>query len=257
MLKDEVIRLQVVEKISRSSIYSVLKKVKLKPWQKRMWCIGKIDEEYVASMEDVLSLYEEPIDPARPRLCFDERPCLLVGNVVKPLPIRPGQSERLDYEYKRLWSLLVILLAYNMDTGQRHVAKQHQDQGGLCPVHGQRHINALCRCGHRQAGARQPGSAHKGQFLQNFSTVAEARVLAGKLEFHFTPKHASWLNMAEIEFWLSPRQCLNRRFESLEQIEKEVLAWEKTRNQKAIKIHWSFTAKEAREKLSRHYPVIP
>jgi hypothetical protein len=86
-----------------------------------MWCIGKIDEEYLANMEDVLSLYEEPADPARPRLCFDERPCLMVGDVAAPLPMRPGQAERPDYEYKRL-EPAVLLLAYNMDTGQRHVA---------------------------------------------------------------------------------------------------------------------------------------
>lgn len=221
-----------------------------------MWCIGKIDEEYVASMEDVLSLYEEPIDPARPRLCFDERPCLLVGNVAEPLPIRPGQSERLDYEYKRL-EPAVILLAYNMDTGQRHVAlsstKTKVDYARFMANVISTHYADVDTVRLVQDNL---GTHTKGSFYKIFPP-AEARVLAGKLEFHFTPKHASWLNMAEIEFSALSRQCLNRRFESLEQIEKEVLAWEKTRNQKAIKIHWSFTAKEAREKLNRHYPVIP
>lgn len=221
-----------------------------------MWCIGKIDEEYVASMEDVLSLYEEPIDPARPRLCFDERPCLLVGNVDEPLPIRPGQSERLDYEYKRL-EPAVILLAYNMDTGQRHVAlsstKTKVDYARFMANVISTHYADVDTVRLVQDNL---GTHTKGSFYKIFPP-AEARVLAGKLEFHFTPKHASWLNMAEIEFSALSRQCLNRRFESLEQIEKEVLAWEKTRNQKAIKIHWSFTAKEAREKLNRHYPVIP
>lgn len=221
-----------------------------------MWCIGKIDEEYVASMEDVLSLYEEPIDPARPRLCFDERPCLLVGNVAEPLPMRPGQSERLDYEYKRL-EPAVILLAYNMDTGQRHVALSSTKT----KVDYARFMANVISTNYADVDTVRLvqdnlGTHTKGSFYKTFPP-AEARVLAGKLEFHFTPKHASWLNMAEIEFSALSRQCLNRRFESLEQIEKEVLAWEKTRNQKAIKIHWSFTAKEAREKLNRHYPVIP
>lgn len=221
-----------------------------------MWCIGKIDEEYVACMEDVLSLYGEPVDAARPRLCFDERPCLLVGDVAVPLPMRPGQPRRPDYEYKRL-EPAVLLLAYNMDTGQRHVAlsstKTKVDYAQFL---------ASVISGHYAHADKvrlvqdNLGTHTKGSFYKAFPP-AQARALAGKLEFHFTPKHASWLNMAEIEFSAISRQCLDRRFESLERLEKEVLDWEARRNRDAIKIHWSFTVNDARAKLTRHYPAIP
>lgn len=220
-----------------------------------MWCIGKIDEEYVASMEDVLSLYSEPVDPARPRLCFDERPCLMVSDVADPLPMQPAESQRLDYEYKRL-EPAVVLLAYNMDTGQRHVVisstKTKIDYA---------HFIADVINGHYPQAAAirlvqdNLGTHTKGSFYKAFPPQ-QARQIAQKLEFHFTPKHASWLNMAELEFSALSKQCLDRRFVSLELLEKETLAWARQRNQDAIKIHWSFTIKEARDKLMRRYPLV-
>ncbi len=220
-----------------------------------MWCIGKIDEEYVANMEDVLSLYAQGVDRARPRLCFDERPCLMVGNVVAPLPMRPGQPQRPDYEYKRL-EPAVVLLAYNMDTGQRHAAisstKTKLDYAQFMARIIEEHYPGAETIRLVQDNL---GTHTKGSFYKAFPPH-KAREFAQKLEFHFTPKHASWLNMAEMEFSALSRQCLDRRFESLEQLEKEVLAWEKRRNQDATKIHWSFTTKEARDKLRRHYPAL-
>ena len=219
-----------------------------------MWCIGKIDEEYVACMEDVLSLYGEPVDPFRPRLCFDERPCLLVGDVTDPLPMRPGQPGRPDYEYKRL-EPAVLLLAYNMDTGQRHVAlsstKTKVDYAQfIASVISEYYADmATVRLVQDNLGTHT-----KGSFYKAFPPDV-ARALAQKVEFHFTPKHASWLNMAEIEFSAISRQCLDRRFVSLGQLEEEVLAWVERRNRDATKIHWSFTVNEARLKLARHYPL--
>jgi hypothetical protein len=221
-----------------------------------MWCIGKIDEEYVANMEDVLSLYEEDIDPARPRLCYDERPCLMVGDVAAPLPMQPGQPQRPDYEYKRL-EPAVILLAYNMDTGQRHLAisstKNKVDYAQFIAkvIHEHYAHASTVRLVQDNLNTHK-----KGSFYKAFPPEV-AGALARKVEFHFTPKHASWLNMAEIEFSALSRQCLDRRFESLAELELEALAWEKRRNLKSIKIHWSFAVKDARQKLNRHYPIPP
>jgi DDE superfamily endonuclease len=218
-----------------------------------MWCVGNIDEEYVANMEDILSLYAEPVDTERPRLAFDERPILLVADVTDPLSMQPGQSKRSDYEYARL-APAVLLLAYNIDTGQRHSM--------LCStktkVDYAQFIGKVIKEHYYEAKSIRLvqdnlGTHTKGSFYKAFP-AQEARDLAKKIEFHFTPKHASWLNMAEIEFSALSRQCLNRRFQSLNVIEKEIMAWEEKRNQEAVKIHWSFTVNDARDKLQRHYP---
>jgi DDE superfamily endonuclease len=219
-----------------------------------MWCVGKIDEEYVACMEDILSLYTEEVDPKRPRICFDERPCLLVSDITEPLPMQPGQPTRPDYEYKRL-EPAVILLAYNMDTGQRHSllcsTKTKVDYARFIEKVITEHYPEVQTIRLVQDNL---GTHTKGSFYKAFSSE-KAREIAQKLEFHFTPKHASWLNMAEIEFSALSRQCLNRRFGSLSSIESELQAWEKRRNLDATRIHWSFTVNDAREKLKRHYPI--
>lgn len=203
-------------------------------------------------MEDILDVYKQEADPLRPRLCFDERPCLLVGDVITPLPMEAGKAKRTDYEYVH-GEAVVALLAYNMDTGQRHVQisdtkkkvdyaqfiaqiidNQYADAKGFIII--QDNLNTHT----------------KGAFYKTFDPIT-ARKYVKKLEFHFTPKHASWLNMAEIEFSSLSRQCLNRRIKDKELLKKEVAAWEKQRNIKAVKINWSFTVVDAQEKLARHY----
>lgn len=220
-----------------------------------MWCIGKIDEEYVANMEDVLALYEEPIDPERPRLCFDERPCLMVSNVSEPLPMSDKRSKRLDYEYKRL-EPAVILLAYNMDTGQRHLSLcSTKTKIDYATFLGEVITNHYADAKSIRLVQDNLGTHTKGSFYKVFNPEV-ARKFTSKLEFHFTPKHGSWLNMAEIEFSSLSRQCLNTRFDSLTRLETEAKAWEMQRNEQAVKIHWSFTLDAAREKLKKHYPAI-
>lgn len=160
-----------------------------------------------------------------------------------------------DYEYKRL-EPAVVLLAYNMDTGQRHSAisstKTKLDYAQFMARIIEEYYPEAESIRLVQDNL---GTHTKGSFYKAFPPQ-KARQYAQKLEFHFTPKHASWLNMAEIEFSALSRQCLDRRFESLEQLEKEVFEWEKRRNQDATKIHWSFTTTEARNKLKRHYPIL-
>lgn len=203
-------------------------------------------------MEDVLDVYSREPDPENPRICFDERPILLINDCVEPLPMKEGKAKRIDYEYQR-GEAVVALLAYNIDTGQRHVAitktKKKVDY-----AHFLTHI--------MQTHYKDAKSIHliqdnlnthtKGSFYLNMPPH-NARQFAQKLHFHFTPKHGSWLNMAEIEFSVLSRQCLNRRFDSVDTLIKHVNAWVKERNDKAVKIHWSFTVPNAHEKLARHY----
>jgi DDE superfamily endonuclease len=203
-------------------------------------------------MENILDVYAQEPDPENPRICFDERPILLVDDCVEPLPMQKGKAKRMDYEYKR-GEAVVALLAYNMDTGQRHVqitkTKKKQDYAQF--------IAWVMDTYYKNTRSIQLiqdnlNTHTKGSFYLNTSPQ-QARQYTKKLHFHFTPKHGSWLNMAEIEFSALARQCLNRRFDSVNTLVKEVKAWEVERNQKAVKIHWSFTIDKAQEKLARHY----
>lgn len=209
----------------------------------------------MANMEDVLDFYAQATDEHCIRLCVDERPCLLVGDVKAPLPRKPGVPKRIDYEYFRLDPVL-ILLAYNIDSGQRHLK--------ICETRTKidyaRFLNEVIETHYPEApciGIVQDNlSTHtKGSFYKAFEPE-KARKLAQKVEFHFTPKHGSWLNMAEIEFSSLSRQCLDRRFPSLDTLAKEVHAWESQRNAQALKIHWSFTADMARHKLKPRYSKV-
>lgn len=220
-----------------------------------MWCVKDIDEEYVANMEDVLDFYDQVPDEGCVRLCFDERPCLLVGDVAEPLPMKPGAPKRVDYEYFRL-DPCVVLLAYNLDTGQRHVqvcdTRTKIDYAQFLGRIIEEHYPLAPSIGIVQDNLN---THTKGSFYKAFD-AEKARELARKTQFHFTPKHASWLNMAEIEFSSLSRQCLNRRFPDLKNLQAEVEAWERDRNAAAVKIHWSFTVEQARGKLKRHYENV-
>ena len=203
-------------------------------------------------MEAILDIYAQPVDPDRPRLCFDERPCLLLDGLVEPLPMTEGKAKRIDYEYKRTGTA-VVLLAYNMDTGQRHTlvsdTKNKVDYATFIA-----HVLDTHYSDAKGVHLIQDNlNTHtKGSFYRAFEPKT-ARKYAQKLQFHFTPKHGSWLNMAEIEFSALSRQCLNRRFDSVATMTQQVEAWKNHRNEKATKIHWSFTVMDAQEKLARHY----
>lgn len=222
---------------------------------KKQWCIGQVDGRYLANMEDVLDLYAQQPLEGRARICFDERPCQLLGEAVAPLPMKAARPERQDYEYTRQGTA-VILLAYDIDTGQRYaqVRKQRtkkdyaQFMDWLIEEH---YLQA------QQVELVQDNlNTHTyGSFYEHLP-ADKARGLAQRLNFHFTPKHGSWLNMAEIEFSVLARECLNRRIDSIEKLEQEVLAWSKSRNTKATKIHWSFTVNTARHKLARQYEKV-
>lgn len=206
-------------------------------------------------MEDVLGLYAQ--QPARnsARICFDERPCQLLGEVITPLPMKEGKAARQDYEYKRNGTA-VILLAYDLDTGQRYVqVKQQRTKKDyaqfmewLAMAH-YRHVEQI------ELVQDNLNTHSYGSFYEHLP-AQHARELARKFNFHFTPKHGSWLNMAEIEFSVLARECLHRRIESLEVLEKEVLAWSNNRNRKATKIHWSFTMDNARIKMAKQYHAV-
>lgn len=205
-------------------------------------------------MEDILDLYAEPYQPSYPVVSFDEVPYQLIGEVRHPLPIKPGRPARYDYEYQRHGTCNLFMFLQPL-VGWRHVQ-----------VTQQRTKQDFAHCMQELVAVYFPEAVKIRVVLDNLNTHSpasfyetfapeQARQLARKLEFHYTPKHSSWLNMAEIEISVLMEQCLDRRLGQIELVEQEVAAWEAERNERRAKIDWRFTVTKARDKLERLYPV--
>lgn len=256
LLADEMVRLTSHESLSRETVRRRLAENDLKPWRKSMWCIPKVDAEYVARMEDVLDLYTEPPDPQRPVVCFDESPVQLIGEVRPPVPAKPGQIGRYDYEYRRNGTAnLFVVIDVNRPWRKVKVTER-------------RAATDFAACMRELVDVHYPKADRIRVVLDNLSThtagalyqafpAHQARRLLQRLEFHYTPKHASWLNMVEIEIGVLVRQCLNRRIDSYVHLVRETAAWEKRRNAERARINWMFTTDQARAKLGRAYPKLP
>jgi len=212
-----------------------------------------VSGEFVAAMEEVLDLYAEPYDPTRPLIVFDETSKQLIGETRHPLPARPGQVARYDYEYQRNGTRNIFLLC-EPQAGWRHVEvteqrTMHDFATQMKWLVDERYPHAeVIRVVMDNLNTHKPGS------LYETFAPAEAHRLCQKLEFHYTPKHASWLNMAEIELSIVARQCLHRRIASEATLKRELAAVEGARNTTRAKIHWQFTTAQAREKLVHLYP---
>ena len=225
----------------------------LKPWRKDMWCIPRIDGEYVARMEDVLDLYAEPADPKRPVVCFDESPVQLIGEVRQPIPAAPGRRERYDCEYRRngTVNLFVFLDAHRawrrVKVTQRRTAEDY--------AHCMRDLVDVHYPDAETIRIVQDNlSTHSAGALYQAFAPAEARRILRRLELHYTPKHASWLNMVEIEIGVLHGQCLNRRISDPKRLRSEIAAWQRSRNAAKARIKWMFTTDKARDKMGRAYP---
>ena len=211
------------------------------------------DAEFVYHMEDVLALYHEPYDPNQPVVCFDEHPTELTKEVLAPLPAAPGRVAREDYQYKPNGTKNLFLASEPL-AGQRvvtvtdrrtkrdwvtfirHLVDEHYPDADCIRVV----LDNL--------------NTHDPIAFYDFFEPAEARRLLNKLEFHFTPVHGSWLNMAEIEFNALSQQCLDQRIPDAATLQTEVAAWEEHRNTATATIDWQFTTDDAQTKLERLYP---
>lgn len=206
-------------------------------------------------MEDVLVLYHEPYDSRYPSVCFDESNKQLIKETRVPISAEPGQVARYDYEYERNGTRNLFLF-FEPLTGWRHIKVTKRRT---------KHDWAVCM--KQLVDDFYPDAVRIRVVLDNLNThtpaalyetfePAEARRILDKLEFHYTPKHGSWLNMAEIEFSVLTRQCLDRRIPDAETLCREIAAWETTRNSNATTVNWRFTTADARIKLERLYPSI-
>jgi len=255
LLADAMVRLTKHSSLSSETIRRRLAENELKPWQKKMWCIPKVDAEFVARMEDVLELYAEAAKESRPVICFDETPRQLIGESRVPVAPKPGRRARFDYEYVRNGTANVFMFV------DAHRPWRH------AKVTDRRASSDFAECMRDLVDQHYPKSELIRVVMDNLSThtpaalyetfePAEARRILRRLEFHYTPKHASWLNMVEIEIGVMVSQCLDRRIPTKAMLVSEVKAWNRRRNREKARIKWLFTLERAREKLGRTYPPL-
>ena len=206
-------------------------------------------------MEDVLEVYKRPYDPKRPAVCLDETSKQLIGESRTPVPVVPGQVALYDYEYVRN-GVANIFMIFEPLAGQRDVE-----------VTDRRTKKDYAQCLRKISDEMYPKAevivlvqdnlnTHSPASLYEAFEPAEAKRLADRFEFHYTPKHGSWLDMAEIELGILGRQCLARRIDNLDDLRREAKAWKMTRNSAGMKVNWQFTTVDARIKLRQLYPSI-
>lgn len=228
----------------------------MKPWQQKMWCIPpKCDAEFVCAMENVLAVYKRPYDAEQPVVCFDEKSKQLVGEVATPIPAAPGRSECHDYEYVRngtanLFMLVEPLRGWrNVDVTSR---RTKLDFAAQIKELVDRHYPTAKKI----TLVMDNLNTHRMSCLYEAFPPAEARRIIEKIEVVHTPKHGSWLNMAECELSVLEKQCLGERIGDEATLRQRVTTWNADRNNRSKKIDWQFQTKDARIKLRRLYPQI-
>jgi len=253
LLAGEMVKRTEHAELSRETVRRRLKENQLKPWQQDMWCIPQVDGTYVARMEDVLDLYAEKPDAKRPVVCFDESPTQLIGEVRQPIPAAPGQPRRYDYEYCRngTMNLFVFVDAHRpwrtVKVTERRTAVDFAEcMRELVDIHYPR--ADVIRVVMDNLSTHGPGALYEA------FPAPEAHRILQRLEIHHTPKHASWLNMVELEIGVLRGQCLDRRIGDRKKLNAEIAAWVKQRNKAKARIRWMFNTEKARQKLVHAYP---
>jgi transposase len=255
LLADRVVQMKIIDSISHETVRQILDDNELKPWRREEWCIPAANSEFVYHMEDVLDVYKRPVDPKRPLVCFDESPEQLVSETRQALPMAPGQPEKFDYEYRREGVANLFMFFAPLQnwrnikvTDQRTKSDWAYCMRDLVDIHFPQAEKIVI--------VEDQLNTHSPACLYEVFVPAEAKRILDKLEFHYTPKHGSWLNMAEIELSVLNRQCLNRYIPSQSVLIRETAAWSLQRNNKQATVDWQFTTDDARIKLKRLYPSI-
>jgi len=216
-----------------------------------MWCIGEITPEYRECMYDILDLYEEPYDPEKPVIGMDEKPKQLVEDSRTPIPMQTGKAEKYDYEYIRNGSAN-IFVAVEPRHGKR-ITKVTEHRTNEDFAQFMQEVVLFFPYAKKLRVVVDNLSTHSKKAFHDAFCKEEAERILSKIEFHYTPKHASWLNVAEIEIGVMDTECTDRRMKNIPFLKKEVGAWTKRRNKERCKINWRFTKEKADEKLSKHY----
>ena len=242
--------------LSRSTVCRILQRNEIRPHLSEYWCIPpEEDAEFVANMEDILDLYQMPYDPKRPLWCMDEKPYQLLGESREPIPMRPGDTKKIDSEYVRNGTVSIFCFI------QPHTGKIfHSVEETRTAVDWAEKIRYL-------VDEVEPDAEKIVLVMDNLNTHAiaslykafppeEARRIAKKLEVHYTPKHGSWLDIAEIGINIITRECLDRRIENIDILRSELKEWNDAYDKNPSPINWQFTTADARIKLRRLYPDI-
>ncbi|MGH8749717.1 MAG: IS630 family transposase [Burkholderiales bacterium] len=256
MLEGKVVELKIVERASDNTIGRTLKKNILKPHLNEQWVIPPAaNAAFVAAMEDVIEVYHRPHDPDRPVVCLDETSKQLIVETRMPIPAKPGRARRIDYEYQRNGTANLFMMFAPLE-GWRHVEVTDRHAA----IDYALVLKELSDTHFPRAGkivlVQDNLSTHKPASLYQAFPAAEARRLVERFEWHYTPRHGSWLDLAESELSVLSRQCLDRRIPDKESLIKQVAAWQNDRNNTHAKADWQFTTADARVKLKRLYPTF-
>lgn len=244
------------EPLSRATVGRVLKNNELRPHLSEYWCIPPDeDADFVANMEDILDVYQMPYDPLRPLWCMDEKPYQILGNSREPIPMKPGSTGKVDSEYVRNGTASIFCMI------QPHTGKiVHSVEETRTAVDWAEKIRFLVDEVEPDAEkiilVMDNLNTHKTASLYKAFPPEEARRIARKLEVHYTPKHGSWLDIAEIGINIMTRECLNQRISGIEALRSELAAWNEDYNSDPSPINWQFTTEDSRIKLARLYPDI-
>jgi transposase len=256
LLADQMVELQYVESVSWETVRQVLKKNELKPWLKEQWCIPPdANAEFVCAMENTLEIYRGEYNEKHPLICMDETSKQQVSEVRSPIPANPGNLEKYDMEYERN-GVSCIFMFFEPLTGKRFVNVSETRTAVDWAYQIKELVDIRYPDADRMTLVMDNLNTHTGASLYKAFEPTEARRILEKLEIHYTPKHGSWLNMAEIELSILNRQCLSRRIPDRKTLTGEVKAWEARRNASPAPVNWRFTTEEARIKLKRLYPSI-
>ena len=251
LIAEEAQKRNLIERsISRETVRVILQEHDLKPWQEKMWCIGELDAEYLRKMEDVLDVYERPFDGENPVVCLDETPVPLIGDARERLtPAGPGERLKKDYEYERNGSVNVFC-AVEPKTG-RYFNKVTDTRDAIQFAQFLKCLDGKYPAAKRIVLVMDNLSTHKEKSLIERYGPDEGQRLWSRFEVHYTPKHGSWLNQAEIAIGIYSRQCLgDGRIGSKENLIEQTTAWNRRTNRKQIKIHWRFTKSKARKSMN-------
>lgn len=255
LLQESSVQSGTVSSISLESIRIILQEHDLKPWRQKMWCMPELTDEFIEKMEDVLEVYEREIDPEKPLICLDEKPIQLLEDIRPPSGIAPGKLKKIDFEYRRKGTCNVFCAVephkgkyINRVTERRRardfakflssIERQYSDAKKIVLV--MDNLNTHCL-----------------KSLVDFYGEKEGSRIWNRFEIHFTPKHGSWLNQAEIAINLYARQCLGKaRIPTIELLRKKTAAWNKITNRKNVSIKWKFTRKIAQQKFNYDRQVL-
>jgi hypothetical protein len=256
LLASEMVKLDYIEELSYGTVRNMMESNELKPWLKEEWCIPpEQNAEFVYHMEDVLDVYHRPFDPERPMICFDETPVQLISETRQAIPMQTGHPTRYDYEYCRQGTAnLFMFFAPLLNWRHVQVTEHRTKKDWAWCMHDlvYRYFPNVKRC----IVVEDNLNTHSPAALYEVFEPAKAKSILDRLEFHFTPKHGSWLNMAEIELSVISRQCLSGYISDTITLERETSAWENERNAKGATVEWRFTTSDARIKLKKLYPIV-